>query len=47
MQVTAGNLGSDRVHMAISLPSASATVVRLAPMPASLSVDVVMHRETL
>jgi hypothetical protein len=33
--------------MAISLPSASATVVRLAPMPASLSVDVVMHRETL
>ena len=47
VQIEAGDAGNNRVHMALSVPAAQATVVRLVPMPAMLSVDVVMRREPI
>lgn len=47
VEVTAGPSGADNVRVAISVPAASATVVRFAPMPDMISAEVVMRRETL
>ncbi|WP_439534286.1 TadE/TadG family type IV pilus assembly protein [Polymorphobacter sp.] len=45
--IVAGNVGADQVRTAITVPSAGATIMRLVPMPAEISVDVVMERENL
>jgi hypothetical protein len=43
--VDAGPANGNQIHTRISLASASATIMRLAPMPEEISVNVVMTRD--